>query len=286
MKITMKRTWIVTGSSVGLGRAIVEAALDAGHNVVATARNPRALDDLAARSPDGFLALRLDVANGAEARAVVAASFDRFGSVDVLVNNAGFAGVGSVEDMPLELVEKQLSTNFLGALLTSRAVLPVMRAQGQGRIILISSIGARTATAGAAIYYATKAAVSSLAESLALEVEPLGIKVTAVEPGAMRTRFAKADSMKVAFFDAAYEKTVGATVAMMRSSDFSSVARDPAIHAAMILRLAMLEHPPTRLLAGADAFEWGTGADRQRHRSDVQWEALSRSEIRNEAWVT
>ena len=279
----MKRTWIVTGSSVGLGRAIVEAALAAGHNIVATARTPRRLDDLAARSPDSLLAQRLDVTNGAEARAVVAAAVDRFGSVDVLVNNAGFAGVGSVEDMPLELVEKQLSTNFMGALLTSRAVLPVMRSQARGRIILISSIGARTATAGAGVYYATKAAVSSLAESLALEVEPLGIKVTAVEPGAMRTRFAKADSMEVAPFDAAYERTVGATVAMMRSTDFSSVANDPAIHAAMILRLATLEKPPTRLLAGGDAFEWATGADTRRRASDAQWEAFSRSEIRNEA---
>ena len=275
----MTQTWIVTGSSVGLGRAIVEAALSAGHNVVATARSPRTLDEFAARFPDSLLAHRLDVTSGADVHAVVAATVDRFGSVDVLVNNAGFAGLGSVEDIPLELVEKQFSTNFMGALLTCRAVLPVMRAQGQGRIILISSIGARTATAGAGIYYATKAAVSSLAESLALEVEPLGIKVTAVEPGAMRTRFAKADSMEVAPFDAAYEKTVGATVAMMRSTQFSSIAKDPTTHAAIILRVAALETPPIRLLTGADAFEWGIGADTRRRTSDVQWEALSRSDI-------
>lgn len=169
----MTRTWLVTGSSVGLGLAIIEAALAAGHNVVATARNPRALDDIVARFPDRSAAHRLDVTNEAEARSVVAATVDRFGSVDVLVNNAGFAGVGSVEDIPLELVEEQFSTNFMGAVLTSRAVLPVMRAKGQGPIILVSSVGARIATAGAGIYYATKAAVSSLAESLALEVEPL-----------------------------------------------------------------------------------------------------------------
>src|SRR5262249_28860829 len=135
-KNDMTHTWIVTGSSVGLGRAIVEAALAAGHNVVATARNPRTLDDLARRFPDNLVAHRLDVTAGAEARAVVAAAVDRFGSVDVLVNSAGFAGVGSVEDMPLELVEEQFLTNFMGALLTCRAILPVMRAQGHGRIIL------------------------------------------------------------------------------------------------------------------------------------------------------
>jgi len=275
----MTQTWIVTGSSVGLGRAIVEAALFAGHNVVATARNPRTLDDIATRFPDSLLAHRLDVTDASEGHAAVAAADKRFGSVDVLVNSAGFAGVGSVEDMPLELVERQFSTNFMGALLTSRAVLPLMRAQGQGRIILISSIGARTATAGAGIYYATKAAVSSLAECLAIEVEPLGVKVTAVEPGAMRTRFAQADSMAVAPFGAAYDETVGATVAMMRSPVFSSSAKDPSGHADMILKLASLENPPTRLLAGADAFEWGTGAENRRLASDAQWEALSRYDI-------
>jgi len=275
----MAQTWLVTGSSVGLGRAIVEAALTAGHNVVATARNPRTLDDLTQRFPENLLAHRLDVTDSAEARAVVMATIERFGSVDVLANNAGFAGVGSVEDMPLELVEKQFSTNFMGALLTSRAVLPVMRARGRGRIILVSSIGARTATPGAGIYYATKAAVSSLAECLALEVERLGIKVTAVEPGAMRTRFAKADSMEVAPFDAAYENTVGATIATMRSTNFASAAKDPSNHAAIILKVAALDNPPTRLLVGADAFDWGTGADARRHASDTQWEGLSRSSI-------
>jgi NAD(P)-dependent dehydrogenase (short-subunit alcohol dehydrogenase family) len=149
MEMKMTETWIVTGSSVGLGREIVEAALAAGHNVVGTARNPQTLNDFEARFPGRFMAKRLDVVDAAQSRQVVDATVDRFGGLDVLVNNAGFSGVGSIEDMPLELVQEQLGTNFLGAVHTSRAVLPTMRAQGHGRIILVSSIGARVATAGA-----------------------------------------------------------------------------------------------------------------------------------------
>src|SRR5260221_4139473 len=271
----MKETWLVTGSSVGLGRSIVEAALAEGHNVVATARHPRTLDDLASQFPDQLLAQRLEVTDGRSARDVVEATIERFGRLDVLVNNAGFAGVGSIENMPLDLIEQQFDTNFMGAIHACKAVLPTMRAQRQGRIILISSIGARIATPGAGIYYASKAAVSALAE--ALEVAPLGIKVTAVEPGAMRTRFAEAASLKVAPFDTAYDNTVGATVSMMRSRDYASLLHDPAGVAAMILKVAKLGDMPARILAGEDSYEMGTGADACRSASDARREKLSRS---------
>jgi NAD(P)-dependent dehydrogenase (short-subunit alcohol dehydrogenase family) len=277
MEMTMTSTWLVTGSSVGLGRAIVEAALAAGYNVVGTARNPQALADLQAKFPDRFMAQRLDVSEPEQSRDAVEAALERFGRVDVLVNNAGFSGVGSVEDMPLDLIEEQFSTNFLGAVHTSRAVLPTMRAQGQGRIILVSSVGARIATAGAGFYYASKAAVSALAETLALEVGPLGIQVTAVEPGAMRTRFAEPTSLKLAPFDPVYDGTVGVTVGMMRSSDYQNYLNDPAGHAALIVELANTQEAPVRLLAGADAYAMGTNADAARRASDVRWEPLSRS---------
>src|ERR1700736_5068142 len=270
-------TWVITGSSVGLGRSIVEAALAAGHNVVATARAPASLDDLASRFPDRLLAQRLDVTDEIRAREVVEAAVERFGRIDVLVNNAGFSGVGSIEDMPLDLIEAQFDTNFMGAIHTCKAVLPAMRAQGRGLIILVSSIGARIATPGAGIYYASKAAVSALAETLALEVAPLGIKVTAVEPGAMRTRFAEAASLKVAPFDTAYDNTVGATVSMMRSRDYASFLHDPAGVAAMILKVAKLGDMPARILAGEDSYEMGTGADACRSASDARWEKMSRS---------
>ena len=273
----MNDTWLITGSSVGLGRSIVEAALAAGHNVVATARDPASLDDLASRFPHRLLAQRLDVTDEVRAREVVEAAVERFGLIDVLVNNAGFSGVGSIEVMPLDLIEAQFDTNFMGAVHTCKAVLPAMRAQGRGRIILVSSIGARIATPGAGIYYASKAAVSALAETLALEVAPLGIKVTAVEPGAMRTRFAEAGSLQVTPFDPAYEGTVGATVGMMRSPKYATVLRDPAGVAAMILKIAALDEMPARILAGADSYEMGTSADAARRASDIRWEDLSRS---------
>ena len=251
----MASTWLITGSSVGLGQSIAKAALAAGHNVVATARDPQTLDDLASEFPDQVLAQKLDVTDARRAKEVVQAGAERFGGIDILVNNAGFSGVGSIEDMPMELIEAQFQTNFLGAVHLCKAVLPSMRAQGHGRIILISSIGARIATAGAGAYYASKAAVSALAASLALEVGPLGIQVSAVEPGAMRTRFAEAESLVVAPFSDAYEGAVGATVSMMRSQDYVARLRDPAGVAALILELAGLVEMPVRLLAGADAYE-------------------------------
>jgi NAD(P)-dependent dehydrogenase (short-subunit alcohol dehydrogenase family) len=273
----MTDTFLVTGSSVGLGRSIVKAALAGGHNIVATARNPAALADLIAEAPERLLVLKLDVTDGEGARAVVAQAVERFGRLDVLINNAGFSGVGSIENMPLTLIEAQLSTNFIGAVNLSRAVLPTMRAQGSGRILLVSSIGARIATAGAGVYYASKAAVSALAETLALEVAPLGISVTAIEPGAMRTRFAEAGSLQVSTFDAAYDPTVGATVAMMSSPAYTEILRDPDDVASMILRVAALTDAPSRILAGADSFEMGLAAGEARQMSDRRWEALSRS---------
>lgn len=279
----MTETFLITGSSVGLGRSIVEAALEQGHNVVATARNPAALGDLASQYPEQLLAVKLDVTRGEDARAAVAQAVERFGRLDVLINNAGFSGVGSIEDMPLELIEAQLATNFIGAVNLTKAVLPAMRAQGRGRILLVSSIGARIATAGAGAYYASKAAVSALAETLALEVGPLGIQVTAVEPGAMRTRFAEAGSLQVSPFNPAYEATVGATIGMMQSPTYNSILRDPDGVAAMILQVAALGTAPTRILAGADSLEMGIGAGEAMRASDLHWEKLSRSATVEEA---
>lgn len=273
----MTSTWMITGSSVGLGREIVEAALAAGHNVVGTARNLKTLADFEARFPDRFLAQLLDVTDENQARNVVDAAIDRFGRIDVLVNNAGFSGMGSVEDIPLELVTEQFSTNFIGALNSVKAVLPGMRSQGSGHIILVSSIGARIAAPGAGLYFATKAAVSAMAETLALEVAPFGIHVTAVEPGGMKTRFAEQASLKVSPYNSVYEDTVGATLTMMRSPEYNSQLHDPAGHASMIVKLAEADAPPVRIMAGGDSYDLGVGADAAQRASDVRWEALSRS---------
>jgi NAD(P)-dependent dehydrogenase (short-subunit alcohol dehydrogenase family) len=269
--------WFVTGSSVGLGRAIIQSALAAGHNVVATARRPASLDALAERYPGQLLALPLDVARPQMWTDAARAALDRFGRIDVLVNNAGFGGLGSVEDMPLDLVRDQIETNFMGAFYGCRAVLPIMRAQGGGRIFLISSIGARIATPGAAAYYASKAAVSSLAESLAQEVAPFSIKVTAIEPGAMRTRFAEKESLQTSPFDHAYAATVGATIATLQTPGYTATLHDPAGHAVMILELAKQDDPPARILAGSDAVDYAAAHEARRRAADQRWESLSRS---------
>lgn len=273
----MSQVWMITGSTVGLGRAIVEAALDAGHRVVATARNPAPLADLAAQFPEQLLVSPLDVISRQAWDQALAAAIERFGGIDVLVNNAGFGAVGSVENTPVEVLHQLLDTNLLGAVHASQALLPLMRKQGHGHIIFISSIGARIATAGAAFYYASKAAVSALASSLALEVAPFGVKVTAVEPGGMRTRFAEASSLKVVASDPAYADTVGATIGMMQSPAYAGYLGDPKGHAAMVLALAASEHPPVRLLAGADALMYGTQAGASLAAADEQWKMLSQS---------
>jgi NAD(P)-dependent dehydrogenase (short-subunit alcohol dehydrogenase family) len=273
----MTKTWLVTGSSIGLGRALVEAILADGGSVVATARDPSSLNDLAADYGARIRLVRHDVRDADAAVEAVRAAHETFGGLDIAINNAGFAGLGSVENIPIELIEDQFAVNFMGAVHLCRAALPPMRVRGKGRIILISSIGARIATAGAATYYASKAALSSLAQSLALEVAPLGIQVTAVEPGALRTRFAAQGSLKVSPFDAAYDSTVGATVSMMQTPQYKAILRDPAAVAGAIVRLALIDNPPVRLLLGEDSFAMGVKSYSDQAESDQRWEAFSRS---------
>lgn len=273
----MRKTWMITGSSVGLGRAIVEAALARGDRVVATARNPSALDELAALHPETLHRIALDVGNREAWARAIDDAVAHFGGIDVLVNNAGYGAVGSIEDTPLSVIGDLINTNLMGTIHACQSVLPIMRGQGHGRIILISSIGARIATPGAGFYYASKAAVSALAESLALEAAALGIRVTAIEPGGMRTRFAEASSLKVTPWNAAYDSTVGATVAAMQSPDYASHLGDPRGHAALVLQVADLDCPPTRILAGEDAVNLAREAAETRALLDDLWSDLALS---------
>jgi NAD(P)-dependent dehydrogenase (short-subunit alcohol dehydrogenase family) len=200
---------------------------------------------------------------------------ERFGRLDVVINNAGFASVGSVEDMPMSAILAQFDTNFIGSVHVIKAALPVLRAQGSGQIIQISSIGARIATPGAAAYYASKWALAGFLESLAMEVAPLGIKVTAVEPGGMKTDFAEGSSLTVIPSNPAYDTTAAATATMMTSEGYSDSLVDPARVAAVVMKVAELAEPPLRLLAGSDTYAYGTGAERARAQADQSWKWLS-----------
>src|SRR6266545_2779684 len=180
--------WFVTGSSRGLGRALVEKVLAAGHRVAATARRPADLESVVARHGERVKAIALDVTDAGGAVDAVRQAVETFGRIDVVVNNAGTASIASAEDMPLDDFRQQIETNFYGVVHVTRAVLPVMRRQRSGRILQISSIGGRRgATPGLSAYQAAKFAVAGFSEALINEVAPLGIQVTIVEPGGFAT---------------------------------------------------------------------------------------------------
>lgn len=270
----MPQTWLITGSSRGLGRALAEAAVAAGHNVVATARDPQALADL-----EGAHAVALDVTDREQARAAVAAAVERFGRLDVVVNNAGYANVSSIEDFAEDDFRAQLETNLWGVINVTRAALPVLREQGAGHIIQISSVGGRVTSAGLGPYQTAKWAVEGFSGVLAKEVAPLGIKVTVVEPGGFRTDWAGA-SMTVHDIHPAYEASVGQ---MMRYREGAVALGDPVKAAQAILEVAAADDPPLQLLLGSDAFKVARAADEARIASDDRWRALTESTDHDDA---
>jgi NAD(P)-dependent dehydrogenase (short-subunit alcohol dehydrogenase family) len=280
----MNLVFFVTGSSRGLGRQIVEQALAVGHRVVATARNPRALDDLAARFGDRIHVEQLDVTDPAAAQRAVADGAAAFGRLDVVVNNAGQGDRVSLEDTTLEVFRRQIETNFLGTVYVTKAAVPILREEGGGRIIQISSLGGRIGSPGMTAYQSAKWAVGGFSEALAAEVAPLGIKVTVVEPGGMRTDWA-GSSMTTPLISEPYQATVGASARAM--AGFEHIANsDPQKVARLVLTLAGLDDPPLRILAGSDAYQYGREAWLHRIETDAKWEHLSRSADHDEAGDT
>src|SRR5262249_22094952 len=229
--------YLITGSSRGLGRAITQAALAAGHRVVATARRPERLDDLAG---DRLAAVALDVTDYDAATRAVRTAVERFGRLDVVVNNAGYADLASVEDSSIEAFRAQIDTNLLGVVNVSKAALPVLRAQGSGHIIQVSSLGGRIANAGLAAYQAAKFAVGGFSEALAQEITPLGLRVTVLEPGGMRTDWA-GSSMTIPPVSQPYTATVGALAAILPHGA-AAAAGDPSKVAQLVLKIAAMDH--------------------------------------------
>ncbi|HEY4457024.1 MAG TPA: SDR family NAD(P)-dependent oxidoreductase [Pseudonocardiaceae bacterium] len=269
----MSKVFLVTGSSRGLGREIVTAALDAGHRVLATARDPRTLDDLVARYGDRVRAAQLDVTDAEQAERVVAEAVEAFGRLDVVVNNAGQGDRASLEDTSLEAFRRQIDTNFYGTVYLSRAAVPVLREQGSGHIIQISSVGGRIATPGMTAYQSAKWAVGGFSEVLATEVGPLGVKLTVLEPGGMRTDWA-GSSMSTPPISEPYRATVGAAADGMR--DFKATAEsDPAKVAQVVLKIADMDKPPLRLLLGGAAYEYGHQMWARRLEEDERWREIS-----------
>jgi NAD(P)-dependent dehydrogenase (short-subunit alcohol dehydrogenase family) len=269
-------TWLITGCSTGLGRALARAVLAHGHNAVVTARNPATVQDVADAYPDTALALPLDVTDRTQIGAVLDQAKARFGGVDVLVNNAGYGYRAAVEEADDADVRQLFDTNVFGAVDMIKAVLPDMRARRSGSIVNISSIGARITPAGSGYYAATKAALEGISGSLRREVEPLGINVTAIEPGAFRTDFAGRSLTQSATPIEDYSETAGKR---RKENDtmHGTQQGDPVKAAEAILAVAASPNPPSLLVLGSDAFgAFAAVAEAQRTELD-QWRDLSLS---------
>ena len=272
----MSRTWLVTGSSRGLGRALSTAVLEAGDTLVATARRPEQLADLAERFGDRVRTVPLDVTDPSAVDAAVQTALDTFGRLDVVVNNAGHADSAPVEHTSEEAFRAQLETNLFGVVRVTQAVLPVFRRQGAGHFLQLSSIGGRVGgTPGLAAYQAAKAGVEAFSEVLHAEVAPLGIRVTIVEPGAFRTDWGGA-SMRLAEVGPDYAGTVGRVHDHRRQVDGRQPG-DPAKAAQALLDVVAADQPPLRLLLGSDAVALAERSARARGRESAVWAGVSRS---------
>jgi NAD(P)-dependent dehydrogenase (short-subunit alcohol dehydrogenase family) len=272
----MSKIWFVTGASRGLGRDIVENLLSHGETVVATARDPGALDDLAAAHGDNVLPVRVDVTDATSIKAAVEAAMARFGRIDVLVNNAGYGEVAPFEQMDPAEFRAQMETNFFGVVEVARAVLPVMRTQQSGFIMQVSSVGGRVGTPGLSAYQSAKWAVGGFTEVLARELEPLGIRITTLEPGGMRTGWGQRARGNRQPVMADYQASVGALNDML-AQYVGNETGDPARVAEVIYRLADHPAPPLHLLLGSDATRYAGEVDALRARTGDAWKAVSES---------
>ena len=269
----MSKVWLITGSSRGLGRALAEAVLAQGHKLIATARNPTQLIGLGARYGSRVRAVALDVTDEHAAARAIEAAIDTFGRLDVLVNNAGYGNVSSIEDTSDADFRAQIETNLFGVVNVTRAAIPIMRRQRSGHIIQISSIGGRRGTPGLGAYQTAKWGVEGFSEVLAKEVVPLGIKVTIIEPGGFRTDWS-GSSMTIYPTRPEYDSTVGEVARFQRSYDGAQPG-DPAKAAAVIIHITSLDEPPLRLLLGTDAVQLAEKGEIARIESDIKWRNLS-----------
>jgi NAD(P)-dependent dehydrogenase (short-subunit alcohol dehydrogenase family) len=246
------RVWFVTGASSGFGSSIANEALAHGEKVVATARRPETLGELAAAAPDRVLVQKLDVTDAAQRQSAIGAAIERFGRIDVLVNNAGRTQVGAVEETTEEELRALFELHFFAPAALTAAVLPVMRAQGGGAIVQMSSVGGQVTAPGFGAYCATKFALEGLTETLAEEVAPFGIRCLIVEPGAFRTGLFASGGPVISHPMPEYAGTVGPTRDFVASNDGKQPG-DPRKAAAAIATALDADETPLRLVLGADA---------------------------------
>ncbi|MFK4088457.1 SDR family NAD(P)-dependent oxidoreductase [Kribbella sp. NPDC020789] len=271
----MSKVWFITGSSRGLGREFVEAALSRGDRVAATARSTKGFDDLVEKYGDAVLPLEMDVTDKPAVFASVQRTVDQFGRIDVVVNNAGYAQVGAVEELSEQEMRDQLETNVFGALWVVQAVLPHLREQRSGHIFQLSSAAGLMAMPLGAAYHVSKWALEGMNEALAKEVAEFGIKVTIIEPGGYATRGGKNPdpldnghmSRTLPAYDGLRERLRGA----MKDQP----AGDPAAAARTLLKLADLDQPPIRILFGTGFYPMVQKVYADRLQNWADWQELS-----------
>ena len=267
----MKKTWFVTGASRGFGQVWTEAILQRGDQVAATARDVASLADLKARFGDAVLPLALDVTDEARVRQAVAQAHAHFGRLDVVLNNAGYALVGTVEEVGVDEVRAQFDTNFLGALRVIQAALPLLRQQGSGHLVGVSSTLGHVSLPLSGLYCATKWAFEALHESLAQEVKSFGIKVSIIEPGAYATSFGSPESLKMATAKEEYATLRQQVFARMQSMERGNPQATPEA----VFQLVDAPEPPLRLILGSEGVPWLRGVYAERLATWEAWENVS-----------
>ncbi len=269
-----KKVWLITGCSTGFGRELAKMVLDRGYRAVVTARDPAKVEDIASGRADRALVLELDVTDPVEVDAAVKSAVKHFGRIDVLVNNAGIGYFGAVEESDEEEVRRMFEINFFGLSGMTRAVLPAMRKQRSGHIVNISSIGGLRSCPTLAYYNATKYAVEGFSEALSLEVAPLGIKVTIVEPSGFRTDWAGRSAAESKNRIADYAPTAGKNLEDLRGYSGRQPG-DPVRAAAAIIAAVESPDPPLRLLLGKAALKGARNKLETLKRDFDAWEKIT-----------
>ncbi|MDU0970093.1 MAG: oxidoreductase [Actinomycetaceae bacterium] len=268
------KTWFITGVSRGFGREWASAALERGDRVAGTARDLSTIEDLADRFGDSFLPIRLDVTDRTGDYAAVDQASRHFGRLDVVVNNAGYGQFGMVEELSEADIRRQMETNFFGAVWVTQAALPIMRAQGGGHIVQVSSIAGVTAVPNLSAYHASKWALEGFSQSLAQETARFGIHVTLVEPGAFATDWGGASAQR-AHMSTVYDAVREDAAAAFRKNTQGSAPGDPAASAAAVLAVVDAECPPLRIFLGEYPLAMVTADYNQRLEVWHQWQHVS-----------
>ncbi len=278
----MSKVWLITGSGNGLGRDIAEAALATGYSVVAGARRTEELAPLVARYGERVKPVKLEVRDEAASKAAVQLAVDTFGRLDVLVNNAGYGHFAPFEQMSAEDFRAVVDTCFYGVVYTTRAAIPVMRKQKSGHIFQVSSVGGRLAVARNTPYHAAKWAVGGFSDALAMEVAPFGVKVCTLEPGGIRTNWARRAGQNAPDLLPDYEASVGSIRKLLRSLEGRSEG-DPQKIADVIVQLANSDEVPLRLILGVDAEKRVRQAEAARASEAEKWRHLTVSTVFEDA---